>query len=92
MRKSVYSFREVVMLDENARWSLVVSRDTDTALRQFLASHGGGRKGDLSRFVEKAVRALIFASETSAAKKENAAYTQTEIDAAIDEALIWAKQ
>ena len=48
-------------LNTNARWSLVVSRDTDIALRQFLASHGGrGHKGDLSRFVEEAVRAIYL--------------------------------
>jgi hypothetical protein len=29
-------------LNTNARWSLVVFRDTDIALRQFLASHGAG--------------------------------------------------
>ena len=81
-----------LMTDANTRWSLVVSRDTDAALRQFLASHGGGRKGDLSRFVEKAVRALILNSVATIAKKENAAYPQIEIDAAIEEALVWAKQ
>ena len=37
------------------RWSLVVSDDTDKALRAFLALHGG-KKGDISRFVEGAVR------------------------------------
>lgn len=39
------------------RWNIAVSADTDRSLRLFLASQGGGRKGDLSRFVESAVRA-----------------------------------
>jgi hypothetical protein len=80
------------MSDTNARWSLVVSRDTDIALRQFLASQGGGRKGDLSRFVEDAVRAQILELTAAEAKRENAGRPQAEIDDAIDEALAWARQ
>ena len=80
------------MSDANARWSLVVSRDTDIALRQFLASQGGGRKGDLSRFVEDAVRSHIFDLTAAEAKLENAAHSQAAIDDAVDEALAWARQ
>ena len=29
------------------RWNVAVSADTDQSLRMFLASQGGGRKGDL---------------------------------------------
>ena len=54
-----------------ARWNLVVSRDTDNSLRQYLASQGRGRKGELSRFVEDAVRARIFEAEVRQAKEEN---------------------
>ena len=80
------------MSDANARWSLVVSRDTDIALRQFLASQGGGRKGDLSRFVEEAVRTHIFDLTAAEAKLENAAHSPAAIDDAVDEALAWARQ
>ena len=80
------------MSETNARWSLVVSRDTDIALRQFLASQGGGRKGDLSRFVEEAVRSHMFNLAASEAKQENARHSQEEIENAIDEALTWARQ
>ncbi len=76
----------------NARWSLVVSRDVDVSLRQFLANHGGGRKGDLSRFVEEAVRAHILELAAEEAKAENANYSQEEIDNAIDEALAWSRK
>ena len=37
------------------RWSLKVSPDTDAAVRTYLGQIGG-RKGDLSNFVETAVR------------------------------------
>lgn len=82
------------MLDvnSNARWNIIVSRNTDIALRQFLASQGGGRKGDLSRFVEEAVRAHMLDLAANEAKAANAAHSQAEIETAIDEALTWARQ
>lgn len=42
-------------MDDTVRWSLKVSRETDEALRAHLG-RAGGRKGDLSRFVQEAVR------------------------------------
>jgi hypothetical protein len=69
------------------RWNLVVSQSTDIALRQFLASQGGGRKGDLSRFVEEAVRAHILELTAAQAKAANANIGQDALDAAIEEAL-----
>jgi hypothetical protein len=78
--------------DSSVRWSLIVSRDTDIALRQFLANHGGGRKGDLSRFVEEAVCAHMLDLAANEAKTANASYSQADIDSTIDEALTWARQ
>jgi len=40
----------------SVRWNIAVSSDTDQAVRLFLAARGGGRKGDLSRFIEDAAR------------------------------------
>jgi hypothetical protein len=75
-----------------ARWNLVVSRETDNNLRQFLAEQGRARKGELSRFVEDAVRARIFETEARQAKEENRDVPQDVIEAAIDEALEWARR
>jgi hypothetical protein len=69
------------------RWNLVVSQSTDMALRQFLASQGGGRKGDLSRFVEEAVRAHILELTAAQAKAANANVDPDDLEAAIEEAL-----
>jgi hypothetical protein len=41
-----------------ARWTLTVSSDTDRRVRRFLAA--AERKGDLSRFVEEAVRSRLL--------------------------------
>lgn len=48
------------------RWNIAVSPSTDHALRVFLAQQGGGRKGDLSRFIEEAVTAHIRTLSSSA--------------------------
>lgn len=44
------------------RWNVAVTAETDQAqaLRMFLASQGGERKGDLSHFIEEPVRAHIL--------------------------------
>ena len=76
----------------NARWNLVVSQHTDDALRQFLASQGRGRKGELSRFVEDAVRTRILELEAEQAKAENSVLSPALIEDAIDEALEWVRR
>ena len=76
----------------HARWNLVVSQETDNSLRQFLASQGRGRKGELSRFVEDAVRARIFETEAAQAKAKNHGRSLEEIQQAVDEALEWARR
>lgn len=45
-------------MEQSVRWSLKVSRETDEALRAYLGQTGG-RKGDLSRFVQEAVQARL---------------------------------
>lgn len=41
------------------RWNVVLSVATDRAIRRYLAGHGG-KKGDLSRFVDEAVQARLL--------------------------------
>jgi hypothetical protein len=41
-----------------ARWSIAVSAETDRRVRRFLETLG--RKGDLSKFVEDAVKARLL--------------------------------
>lgn len=77
---------------DTVRWNLAVSADTDQALRLFLASQGGGRKGDLSRFVEEAVRAHILELTAEQAKAANAEVNDDDLSAMVDEALNWARQ
>jgi hypothetical protein len=79
-------------MSASTRWNLIVSRSTDDALRQFLASQGRARKGELSRFVEEAVQARIVELEAEQAKGQNASVSPETIECAIDEALEWARR
>jgi hypothetical protein len=45
-------------MKQSARWTLTVSSDVDRRVRRFLAE--AGRKGDMSAFVEEAVRARLL--------------------------------
>jgi hypothetical protein len=74
------------------RWNIAVSTDTDKSLRMFLASQGGGRKGDLSRFVEEAVRAHILELSAEQAKVANASVSEADLISMVDEALQWARK
>lgn len=68
------------------RWSLVVSEETDRALRSYLAKRGG-KKGDISRFVDEAVQARLFELVVKEVKKRNRRQDQKAILQAIEEAL-----
>lgn len=71
---------------ETVRWSLVISRETDRALRSYLARHGM-RKGNLSKFVEDAVRWRVLDRTVAETKAANANVPPEEIEAAIAEAV-----
>lgn len=68
------------------RWSLVISKETDIALRTYLAQHGM-RKGDLSKFVEDAVRWRVLDRTVAETKAANQDASAKEMEALIDEAV-----
>lgn len=59
-------------MEDSVRWSLKVSRETDEALRAYLGQTGG-RKGDLSRFVQEAVQARLKENLRTPGKGKRAA-------------------
>lgn len=71
--------------DETIRWTVVVSKDTDLALRSFLARHGR-EKGDLSKFVEEAVKWRVFDQTLAETRDKFADLAPDELQAMIDEA------
>jgi hypothetical protein len=78
-------------LMNSVRWNIAVSPDTDQSLRMFLASQGGGRKGDLSRFVEEAVRAHILELTAEQVKAANAGVSEANLTSIVEEAAQWAR-
>ena len=73
-------------MTEPVRWTVRVSKDTDVAVRTFLAQRGM-KKGDLAKFIEEAVRWRVFDATVAETKARNAGVPDEEIDAAIEEAL-----
>jgi hypothetical protein len=73
-----------------SRWNLVISDETDKALRLFLA-HSGGKKGDLSDFVEEAVRDKLFRLTVKRVKKRTAKTHPDALSALIAEAVAHAR-
>ena len=71
------------------RWSLSIPEETDRTIRLFLARNGG-KKGDLSRLVDEAVRRYVFDVTVEQVKDRNAHLDQQElldlIDAEVDAA------
>lgn len=51
--------RQGAVMEEAVRWNIKVSKDTDLTLRTFLGSRGV-KKGDLSKFIEDAVRRRVL--------------------------------
>ena len=75
----------------SVRWNIAVSPDTDQSVRMYLAGQGGGRKGDLSRFIEEAVRAHILELSAEHAKAANANVNEADLTAIVAEAIQWAR-
>lgn len=70
----------------STRWTLVVSEETDRALRAFLGL-SGGKKGDLSAFVEEAVKERLFKLTVERVKNRNTPTDQAELIRLIDDAV-----
>ena len=73
-------------MDDTIRWTVKVSPETDRSLRSYLGQHGM-KKGDLSKFIERAVQREILTQTAAEVKQRNADLTPDELQALIDEAV-----
>lgn len=73
-------------MSEAIRWTIKVSKETDLSLRSFLGAQGM-KKGDLSRFVEEAVRWRVLDQTVQGIKERNRDLSPEELEAAIDDAV-----
>ncbi len=72
------------------RWNLSIPEETDRAVRSFLARRGG-KKGDLSRFANDAVRREILRQTVQEAQEQNADVSEKEAASLANEAVTWAR-
>jgi hypothetical protein len=72
--------------DSTIRWTVSVSRDTDMAVRTLLAERGM-KKGDLSKYIENAVKWRLLDQTLTEARERFADMTPEALDTLIDEAL-----
>ena len=73
-------------MEDVVRWNIKVSRETDLALRTLLGSQGM-KKGDLSKFIEDAVRLQVFHRTIEDIKARNASTDPAELQAIVDGAV-----
>ena len=73
-------------MTEAIRWTIKVSKETDLSLRTMLGAQGM-KKGDLSKFVEDAVRWRMFDRHVQAVRNSVRDVPAAELQATIDEAV-----
>jgi hypothetical protein len=73
-------------MDNTVRWTIKVSRDTDISVRTLLARRGM-KKGDLSKFIEDAVRGHVLDQAVKDAKRKNRQVPVRTLLGVVDEAV-----
>jgi hypothetical protein len=73
-------------MSESVRWTIQVSPDTDLSLRTFLGAQGM-KKGDISKFVEDAVRWRMLDRIVDGIKNCNQDIRPEKLNAIIDQAV-----
>ena len=74
------------MQEQAVRWSVKVSRDADLTLRAFLGTRGA-KRGDLSKFVEDAVRRRVLQCTVQDIRARNVDVDPGDIQSIVDEAV-----
>ena len=77
-------------MEQAVRWNVKVSKEIDLTLRTYLGAQGM-KKGDLSKFIEEAVRWRIFNRTVQTIKSRNASADPDELQAIIDTAVQQAR-
>lgn len=79
------------MADDTTRWTVSVSKETDIAVRSFLAQRGM-KKGDLSKFIEEAVKWRVLDQTLTEARSKFADLPPDELEAMLAEAVTAARK
>jgi hypothetical protein len=73
-------------MEESVRWNIKVSKDTDLTLRTFLGAQGA-KKGDLSKFIEEAVRWRVLDRTVRDIQERNADVDSDDLQRVIQQAV-----
>jgi hypothetical protein len=76
--------------DDMTRWTVSVSKETDIAVRTFLAQRGM-KKGDLSAFIEDAVKWRVLDQTMAEARSKFADLSEDEMTDLLNEAMSSAR-
>jgi hypothetical protein len=79
------------MPDDTTRWTVSVSKETDITVRSFLAQRGM-KKGDLSKFIEEAVKCRVLDQTMAEARGKLADLPPEARESVIDEAVTATRQ
>ena len=79
------------MPDDTTRWTVSVSKQSDIAVRTLLAQRGL-KKGDLSKFIEDAVKWRVLEQTLAEARGGFADLAPEALDALLDEAVAATRQ
>ena len=72
------------------RWTVSVSKETDISVRSFLAQRGM-KHGDLSKFIEDAVKWRMFDQTMAEARSKFADLPPEALDSLLEEAVVAAR-
>jgi hypothetical protein len=79
------------VMEDSVRWTITVSPEVDQAVRTFLGRRGG-KRGDLSRLIEEALRAQIFEKSVERVKRRTARVGYPQLKAIVREAVQYARR
>jgi hypothetical protein len=88
---SINAYGDHMPDDSTTRWTVSVSKDTDISVRSFLAQRGM-KKGDLSKFIEDAVRWRVLDQTMAEARTKFSDLQPEALDSLIQEAVTSARE
>jgi hypothetical protein len=74
------------MPQDTTRWTVSVSKQTDIAVRSFLAQRGM-KKGDLSKFIEDAVKWRVFDQTLAEVRGQFTDLSREDVEGLVAEAV-----
>jgi hypothetical protein len=81
----------IAAMEDSVRWTVRVSPEIDQEVRAYLGRRGG-KRGNLSRLIEEALRAQIFEKSVERVKQRTAAVPYERLKTIVREAVEYARR